>query len=61
MFSATEMEDMGGGGDEDGEEDGEREVECVVYPGLVKWGDEQGEHRELRNVVARMRVLCAPD
>lgn len=60
------MEDMGGGedwGGEGGEGEGGgggREVLGVVWPGLIKWGDEIGEGG-MRNVVARVRVLCAPD
>jgi len=39
----------------------EREIRCVTFPGIIKAGDENGERGHLRNVVAKVRVLCAPD
>jgi activating signal cointegrator complex subunit 1 len=58
MFDAASMEDIGGE-DEDTLE--EREIRCVTFPGIIKNGDENGEREHLRNVVAKIRVLCAPD
>lgn len=58
MFNTDTMEDIGG---EDEDTLIEREIRCVVFPGIVKYGDENGERSHLRNVVAKIRVLCAPD
>lgn len=58
MFDAESMEDIGG---EDEDTLHEREIRCVTFPGIVKTGDENGESSHLRNVVAKVRVLCAPD
>lgn len=58
MFDAQTMEDIGG---EDEETLHEREIRCVTFPGIIKYGDENGERGHLRNVVAKIRVLCAPD
>jgi len=57
-FNAESMEDIGGE-DEDSLQD--REIQCVTFPGIVKAGDENGEKTYLKNVVAKIRVLCAPD
>lgn len=58
MFDPETMEDIGG---EDEDTLTEREIRCVTFPGLVKAGDENGERGYLKNVVAKIRVLCAPD
>ena len=58
MFDADSMEDIGG---EDEDTLNDREITCVTFPGIVKAGDENGERSHLRNVVAKIRVLCAPD
>ena len=58
IFDGEEMEDVGG---EDEEELSGREIRCVVFPGVVKWGDENGERGYLKNVVAKTKVLCAPE
>jgi len=58
MFDAKSMEDIGG---EDEDTLHEREISCVTFPGIFKNGDENGERAHLRNVVAKIRVLCAPD
>jgi hypothetical protein len=58
MFEADSMEDIGG---EDEDTLHEREICCVTFLGIVKFGDENGEQMHLRNVVAKARVLCAPD
>jgi activating signal cointegrator complex subunit 1 len=58
MFDTESMEDIGG---EDEDTLHEREIRCVTFPGIVKSGDENGESSHLRNVVAKTRVLCAPD
>ncbi|KAL2256607.1 hypothetical protein VTK26DRAFT_1415 [Humicola hyalothermophila] len=66
LFDPDTMEDIGGGGeDDDGDEDdddddgGSRRAEicCVTFPGLVKRGDESGNHLQYRNVIAKARVL----
>ena len=58
MFDKESMEDIGG---EDEDMLSDRELCCVTFPGIVKAGDENGERGYLRNVVAKIRVLCAPD
>jgi activating signal cointegrator complex subunit 1 len=58
MFDPDTMEDIGG---EDEDTLSEREIRCVTFPGILKLGDENGERTHLRNVVAKIRVLCAPD
>lgn len=58
MFDAEGMEDIGG---EDEDTLHDREIRCVTFPGIVKTGDEHGESSHLRNTVAKIRVLCAPD
>ncbi|KAI9738443.1 MAG: hypothetical protein M1818_005340 [Claussenomyces sp. TS43310] len=57
-FDTVTMEDIGGE-DEDGL--AYRQISCVTFPGLVKEGDESGEQTQLRNVVAKARVLCSLD
>jgi activating signal cointegrator complex subunit 1 len=57
-FDVKTMEDIGGE-DEDTLEG--REICCVTFPGMVKEGDESGEHAQFRNVIAKARVLCSPD
>jgi activating signal cointegrator complex subunit 1 len=58
VFDRESMEDIGG---EDEESLEGREVRCVAFLGIVKSGDENGERVHLKNIVAKMRVLCAPD
>ena len=58
IFDPELMEDIGG---EDEDTLNEREIRCVTFPGIVKTGDENGERNHLRNIVAKIRVLCAPD
>jgi activating signal cointegrator complex subunit 1 len=58
LFDTQTMEDIGG---EDEDTLYEREIRCVTFPGIMKSGDENGEKGHLRNVVAKIRVLCAPD
>ncbi|KAM3505497.1 hypothetical protein MY10362_002902 [Beauveria mimosiformis] len=68
LFEASTMEDVGGGADdeEDADEDGDgtaggrrrREVWCVVFPGVVKQGDEHGAQMQYRNVICKAKVLC---
>jgi activating signal cointegrator complex subunit 1 len=58
MFDVESMEDIGG---EDEDTLHEREIRCVTFPGIAKSGDENGESSHLRNIVAKIRVLCAPD
>jgi hypothetical protein len=57
-FDVKMMEDIGG---EDEDTLKGREICCVTFPGMVKEGDESGEHAQLRNVIAKARVLCSPD
>lgn len=58
QFDPETMEDIGG---EDEEALSGREVMCVTFPGLMKEGDEMGERTELRNCVAKAKVLCVAD
>jgi hypothetical protein len=58
MFDAEIMEDIGG---EDEDTLNEREIRCVTFHGIIKSGDENGQRAHLRNVVSKIRVLCAPD
>ncbi|KAK8133928.1 hypothetical protein PG984_005940 [Apiospora sp. TS-2023a] len=57
-FDAAEMEDVGG---EDEEDLSAREICCVTCPSIIKFGDEHGGNPQLRNVVAKARVLCSPE
>jgi hypothetical protein len=57
-FDPEIMEDIGGE-DEDSLEG--REIRCVTFPGMIKEGNESGEQTQLRNVIAKARVLCTPD
>ncbi|KAG5957154.1 hypothetical protein E4U58_006248 [Claviceps cyperi] len=56
LFDSNTMEDVSG---EDGDEEAlaRREIWCVVFPGVIKHGDEKGGRMELRNVIAKARVL----
>lgn len=58
MFETDTMEDMGG---EDEDALASREICCVVFPGVVKHGDENGGQMQFRNVIAKARVLCSPE
>jgi activating signal cointegrator complex subunit 1 len=58
MFDSKTMDDVGG---EDEDSLGETEILCVTFPGMVKSGDENGERNHLVNIVAKIKVLCAPD
>ncbi|KFG78657.1 hypothetical protein MANI_025770 [Metarhizium anisopliae] len=58
MFEPETMEDLG---DEDEEALARREIWCVVFPGVIKHGDENGGQMQFRNVIAKARVLCSPD
>lgn len=57
LFQPGMMEDVGGAEDE---EDGlaEREILCVVFPGVVKRGDENGAQMQYENVISKAKVLC---
>ena len=57
-FDAEMMEDIGG---EDEDSLQGREVRCITFPGVVKEGDENGERMELRNCIAKAKVLCGGD
>ncbi|KAL2203453.1 hypothetical protein CC79DRAFT_1278776 [Sarocladium strictum] len=58
LFDPHTMEDVGG---EDEEALVDREISCVVFPGLIKKGDESGSHLNVyRNVIAKARVFCMP-
>ncbi|OAA66296.1 hypothetical protein ISF_04134 [Cordyceps fumosorosea ARSEF 2679] len=69
FFDASTMEDIGGGAEEEEEyDDGEgqgmrrrREVRCVVFPGVVKRGDEEGAQMQYRNVLCKAKVVCRQD
>ncbi|KAK2593969.1 hypothetical protein QQS21_008328 [Conoideocrella luteorostrata] len=58
MFDPETMEDVGG---EDEESLARREIWCVVFPGVVKHGDENGGQMQFRNIIAKARVLCSPE
>lgn len=57
IFDTNTMEDVGGE-DEDSLEG--REICCATFPGMIKEGDESGEHAQLKNVIAKARILCSP-
>ncbi|KAL7787126.1 hypothetical protein V8C37DRAFT_272412 [Trichoderma ceciliae] len=60
LFEPDTMEDIGGE-EEDEENLVNREICCVVFPGVIKNGDENGGHMQYRNVIAKARVLCRPE
>ncbi|OTA04062.1 hypothetical protein A9Z42_0046070 [Trichoderma parareesei] len=60
LFEPDTMEDMGGEEDED-DNLASREISCVVFPGVIKHGDENGGHMQYRNVIVKARVLCSPE
>lgn len=60
LFEPATMEDIGGE-EEDEENLASREICCVVFPGVIKHGDENGGHMQLRNVIVKARVLCSPE
>ncbi|KAI0181340.1 hypothetical protein GGR52DRAFT_583745 [Hypoxylon sp. FL1284] len=55
LFESSCMEDIGA---EDEEALTGREICCVTFPGVIKTGDENGNHPQFTNVVAKARVLC---
>jgi hypothetical protein len=59
LFEPDTMEDIGG--EEDEENLASREICCVVFPGVIKHGDENGGHMQYRNVIVKARVLCSPE
>ncbi|UKZ71681.1 uncharacterized protein TrAtP1_012632 [Trichoderma atroviride] len=59
LFEPDTMEDIGG--EEDEENLASREINCVVFPGVIKHGDENGGHMQYRNVIVKARVLCSPE
>jgi hypothetical protein len=68
-FDPVTMEDVSGEDVDDSDEEGSdggggaaaarRTVVCVLFPALVKNGDEKGERLDLENVIVKARVLCA--
>ncbi|KAG5998910.1 hypothetical protein E4U43_002347 [Claviceps pusilla] len=58
VFDPDTMEDMGG---EDEDALAGREIWCVVFPGVIKYGDETGGQMQFRNVIAKAKVLCRPE
>lgn len=58
MFEGERMEDVGG---EDEDSLASREIRCVTFPGMIKEGNEHGEQLQMRNVISKARVLCAPE
>ncbi|UNI16149.1 hypothetical protein JDV02_002615 [Purpureocillium takamizusanense] len=58
LFEPETMEDVGG---EDEDALARREIWCVVFPGVIKHGDENGGQMQFRNVIAKARVLCSPE
>lgn len=57
VFDRDTMEDVGG---EDEDALDARPVWCTLFPGVIKHGDESGGQMQLRNVIAKARVLCRP-
>ncbi|RYP63599.1 hypothetical protein DL771_009207 [Monosporascus sp. 5C6A] len=58
IYEASSMDDIGG---EEEESLAEREICCVTFPGVTKFGDENGSHPQYRNIIAKARVLCSPE
>ncbi|QPG93716.1 hypothetical protein C2857_001972 [Epichloe festucae Fl1] len=58
LFDPGTMEDVGG---EDEDALASRDIRCVVFPGVIKHGDENGGQMQFRNVIAKARVLCGPE
>ena len=58
VFEASSMEDIGG---EEEERLAAREICCVTFPGITKFGDENGGHPQFRNVIVKAKVLCSPE
>lgn len=58
LFEPDTMEDIGG---EDEDALASREICCVVFPGIIKRGDENGAQMQYTNVIAKARVLCSPE
>ena len=58
LFEAATMEDIGG---EDEEALADREICCVVFPGVIKHGDENGGQMQFMNVLSKAKVLCSPE
>jgi activating signal cointegrator complex subunit 1 len=59
LFDASTMEDMSG--EEDDEDLASREICCIVFPGLIKRGDESGAQLHFENIITKARVLCSPE
>lgn len=57
-FESESMDDIGG---EDEENLIGKEVVCITFPGIIKEGDENGERVQLKNVIAKAKVLCIAD
>ncbi|KAI9155372.1 hypothetical protein HJFPF1_07954 [Paramyrothecium foliicola] len=57
-FETETMDDIGG---EDEDALSQRDICCVVFPGIIKRGDENGGHMQYRNVIAKAKVLCSPE
>jgi hypothetical protein len=57
LFDPATMEDVGG--EEDDALAQQRSVSCVVFPAVVKNGDEKGTQLHLENVIIKARVLCS--
>ncbi|ODA83928.1 hypothetical protein RJ55_02445 [Drechmeria coniospora] len=57
LFEPESMEDIGG---EDEDALARREILCVVFPAVIKNGDENGGQMQFRNVIAKAKVLCSP-
>lgn len=58
VFEASSMDDIGG---EEEENLTAREICCVTFPGIMKFGDENGGHPQFQNAIAKARVLCSPE
>ena len=58
VFEALSLEDIGG---EEEERLAACEICCVTFPGITKFGDENGGHPQFRNIIAKAKVLCSPE
>ncbi|KAI9832319.1 MAG: hypothetical protein M1826_002005 [Phylliscum demangeonii] len=54
IFDGMTMEDVTA---EDEDALGDRDVRCVIFPCVVKYGDEEGNNLHLRNVLVKAKVL----
>jgi len=58
LFDNETMEDISG---EDEQGLTGKELQCAVFPALYKFGDEEGNNTQIRNVIAKAQVFCVAD